>query len=238
MAKLMVLTIAGLAAAGALGQPSAQESDAQRQQRIATILRNLEREPDQSYIVPRDLAQLVSLAQAAVVGRIVSFGDLSTLDDVGRQSQVMATDVFASYGVLISEVLYNRVADGPPLEPEVPSTITQWVDKRAAELFVSRSFPPLDGREYLLFLWLRPGAGSWSMLQWPLQFRRSGTAPEEAESAAALPYGGRLLKPEWLDSSVPLIATGRDAVAPDWEGLVGEVKRLSVVVRPLLGQAP
>ena len=230
MTRLIVLVFVGLAVAATVSGVVAQESEAQRRERVGRILQSLEKRPDQRYIVPRDLGQLVGFAQAAVVGRIVEFGDFVSVDDVSSDGRVMAKDVFASYRVSIAAVLFNRNAQGPPLKPGVTTTITQMIgSKREAELFDSRQFPSLDGREYVLFLWLRPGSSAWSMLQWPLQFRSSGPSAEVAESAMTLPDKRFLLTEKWLDSSVPLIPQGPDKeAAPSWTGLINEVMRLSL----------
>lgn len=228
MAKVVVVIVTGL---WTMGSFLAQAVNKQQEERTAAILRYLEQQPDQSYIIPQDLEQLVGFAQAALVGRIIDFGDLVSLNDVGSRGKVIGTDVFASYRVSISEVLFNRKAEGPPLEAGATATITQNVDRRGVELFLSRKFPPLDGREYVLFLWLRPGGNSWSMLQWPLQFRRSVGVPNGAESAAPLPDGRFLLHREWLDPALPIISTDRGTYSPEWSALKDEVRRLAVAGR-------
>jgi hypothetical protein len=230
MARLILIMTICFGAAGALGKLVAQDSDAeQHETKIAAMLRYLEQKPEQSFLVPRNLEELVGFSQAAVVARIEGFGDLTSINDEGSRGEAIATDVFASYRVLIAEVVFNRKSEAPPLTVGEITTITQMVGKRDAELFLSRRFPPLDRREYLFFLWLRPGADSWSMLQWPLQFRRSASAPDTAEVAAKLPDGRSLLAAQWLGGSVQLTSTG-DKVVPAWGALVSEVKRLAAVV--------
>lgn len=188
----------------------------------------LDRTSAEQVIVPKNLTELVRMSQAAIVGRIVDFGDLTSVNDVGSRGQVIGTDVYASYRISIDEVLFNRKVEGPALTPGQVTTITQRVDKRDAELFVSRQFPTLDTREYLLFLWLRPGSESWSMLWWPYQFHRSRSALEGADTVSPLPDGRSLLqRPGWLGPSVTVVAAGPDKVVPQWASLVAEVKRLS-----------
>ena len=174
------------------------------------------------------------MSQASVIGKVVSLGELSSLNDVDRSGRVLGTDVFASYRIEVSEVIFNkRGADAPALSSLQTMTITQTVGKREAEAFLSRKDPAIVGREYLLFLWHRPGAASWSMLGWSLQFRKSATVLGGAEPASTFSNGRTVASREFFGLTVPIAAATGDSVTADWAGLVAEVKRLSTVsVKP------
>jgi hypothetical protein len=168
-----------------------------------------------------------------VVGRVVSFGDLTFLEDRGSRGQVIGVDAFASYRVAIDEVLFSRqVGEGPVLGAGQTAVITQAVGGPEAKAFVKRELPVVKDEQYLMFLWHRPGAESWSVLQWPLQFRHSVRVPGGAEAVSLLPDKTSFVTPERFGSSVPVIAQRDGGVIAQWSVLVTEVKRLGVPLRP------
>ncbi len=194
-----------------------------------TRLRKLEQSPEPLYIVPETLKALVDLSQAAVIGRIVGLGDLQFLDDTSSSGKLMGVDAFASYDVSVTDVLFMKHVAGAPVLPVGQTVVlTQVVSGREARAFVNRQLPVSVGQEYLMFLWHRPRASSWSALQWSLQFRHSATTPGGAESVAALPDTHHFLTPTRLGASIPILSSsGNGALTVEWSALVTEIKRLA-----------
>ena len=193
----------------------------------ASTVAKLRDEP--SYILPSDLADLVRTAQAAVVGRVVSLGDFRMVPDLHKQqiTGVAMADGFTAYRVSIVDVLYNRLKSAaPPLRSGVDVELTKKVGRQEAEAFLAKQTPVKPGDECVLFLWHRPGAAEWSVLQWPLQFRKSIPIPDGVETIATLPSGQQLLSTEWLGPSVPLLATGK---AHSWSALVQRVRSIGSI---------
>jgi hypothetical protein len=220
----MAIPVAGFVVIGVVNPTAAP----QQSPGTEAIRRTLERMPERDRFIPTDIAMLVKLSHAAVVGKIAGFGELISLNDMSPTGKRIGTDVFASYEVYVSEVLFNkRTLDAPPLSINKSETITQPVSKSEAEAFVDHHGPAVVGSEYLIFLWYRPGASSWSMFEWPLQFRKSVTVPGGAEPAAAYSNGFIVSRREWLGLSVPVVATAKDSVVPQWPAMLAEVKRLS-----------
>jgi hypothetical protein len=225
------ILVAALAVAAMFGGPTL--SLAQPRGETSTILQKLEQVSHQSYLLPDSLAALVKLSQAAVVGRIVDFGDLTFSEDTGSRGQVIGLDAFASYRVAISEVLFNRRnADGPVLAVGQTTVITQAVGGKEAKAFANGELPVMRDDECLMFLWHRPGSDSWSVLQWPLQFRHSTRAKGGAETVSLLPDKRNFMTPERLGSLVPVIDQPDGRVIAQWSALLAEVKRLAVPVGP------
>jgi hypothetical protein len=195
----------------------------------ANAVSKLRDEP--TYIVPTDLAELVGTAEAAVIGRVVALGDVRLVPDLHKQqiTKVELVDGFTAYRVSIVDVLYNRLKTGaPPLRSGVDVELTKKVGRQEAEAFLAMQTPVKPGDECLLFLWHRPGAAEWSVLQWPLQFRKSIPIPDGVESIAALPSGRKLLSTEWLGPSVPLVVSGK---AHSWSALVDRVRRVGSTLK-------
>lgn len=194
---------------------------------VATALSKLGDEP--RYILPKDLGELVQTADAGVVARLSSLGELKFVSDVSPQGVTIAVDAFAEYRVAILDVLYNDLKSAaPPLRAGTEVTLSKKVGRTEAEAFYAKQAPVKAGDECLLFLWHRPGFKEWSVLQWPLQFRRSIPVPDGVEEVAPVPNGRTFLSAEWLGPAVPAVVSGNGR---SWSALVGEVRRLGSTVK-------
>lgn len=104
--------------------------------------------------------------------------------------------------------------------------LTQLVGRENAEAFVAGRVPVTPGDECVLFLWYRPGSTTWSILQWPLQFRRQKNPSESATPVLARPW----LTASWFGPTVPVAPTvtaaaGTENVRLSWEALVNGVRQ-------------
>jgi hypothetical protein len=186
--------------------------------------------PEGLFVPPRSFAELVRLAQGAVVVDIVGLGDIVFAPSSTREGHYLGTEAFTTYNVEIREVLFNRVLSAPPLAVGSRIDLTQLVGNELAEAFVSKQVPVVPGDHCVLFLWYRPGAETWSLLQWPLQFRQPNGPSDQAEPLSGRPWHNA----DWFGPAVPLVAGGQ-AGAPgkvrlNWTALVSSAK--------LLGNAP
>jgi hypothetical protein len=183
--------------------------------------------PEEAYILPKDLADLVNTAHAAVVAVFGPLGQVRLVDDTSKSGKLLAWDGLASYQVVIREVLFDKLTgSAPELSPNMHLELTQRVGRKGAEDFLDRKVPVSEGDECLLFLWYRPGAAEWSILQWPLQFRRSTRLAAAVEPVTLLPSGLSILKQEWIGPRVSIVSTDR-GIAPSWISLRQEVQRLA-----------
>jgi hypothetical protein len=175
---------------------------------------------------PASLEELVRISQAAVIAKIIGPGDLKFQEEVTPGGTRLGRSAYASYSVVIREVLYNRLADAaPPIKTGSRVELSQPVGRHEAEAFLDKRTPATPSDEYLLFLWHRPGAGEWSILQWPLQFRKSGRGDGLADTLAS-PAELSWLTPQWLGPSVPFVNSENGGVTPIWVPLVAEVHRV------------
>ena len=135
---------------------------------------------------------------------------------------------FATYTVRIRDVLYNRLeGQATPLIAGTDIQLLQRVGRESAQRFVAKQIPVKPREECLLFLW--HDEFGWSMLTWPLQFRRSPLSPTEVELVVKTAEA-RWFDASWLGASVP--ATMHGVVPkPNWVGLVSEVRRLGAQQR-------
>ena len=181
--------------------------------------------PEPSWVTPKSLEDLVNTGQAAVIAEIVGPGELKIEQMSTPGGKWLGPAAYASYRVVIRDVLYKRKSSGAPaLASANLVELTQHVGRNEAEAFVARRVPVVAHEECLFFLWHRPGASEWSILQWPLQFCKSDQAPGFAAPVgkpAELPW----LDARWLGPSVPM-TTEAGRVLPMWPQLVDEVKRL------------
>jgi hypothetical protein len=182
--------------------------------------------PEPFWIIPRSLPDLVNTAQAAVVAEIVGPGELKIDQMVTRGGTALGPTAYTVYRVVIREILYNRTnGDAPALTPGASVELTKHVGRQEAEAFVARRLPVAAHDNCLLFLWHRPGAPEWSVLQWPLQFRKSERFPGAAEAL------GKRAELQWLDARWlgPRVPTSTDAgiALPMWPQLLIEVKHLA-----------
>jgi hypothetical protein len=182
--------------------------------------------PEPFWITPRSLTDLVNTAQAAVIVEIVEPGDLKIEQASTPGGKALGPRAYAVYRVVISEVLYNRISgDAPALVPGASVELTKHVGRQEAEAFVARQLPVAAHDNCLLFLWHRPGAAEWSVLQWPLQFRKSRRVQGAAEALGS-PAELQWLDAKWLGPRVPM-STDAGAVLPMWPQLLSEVKHLA-----------
>ena len=179
--------------------------------------------PEPSWVTPKNLQDLLNTSQAAVIAEIVGPGELN-IEEISTPGTWLGPAAYASYRVIVRDVLYNRGADAPPLPAAGLADFTQRVGRNEAEAFVARRVPVVAHEECLLFLWHRPGAPEWSILQWPLQFRKSDQAPGFAEPIGK-PTEVRWLDAAWFGPSVP-VTTAAGRVLPMWPQLIDQVKRL------------
>jgi hypothetical protein len=205
------------------GEPP-QLTDRERARQIAQL------GPEPTYFVPQTLADLVSVAQAAVVARIESAGEIVWIEDVTPGGTYVGSDAFATYNVVIEEVLFNTHKEAAPALLAGNSVLTQRLGREAAGEFIANRQPVRTNDRCLLFLWYRPGTADWSILQWPLQFRQSTGVEGGAEPVSPLPAGLSLLRQDWFGALVAVTKSTQGAV-PQWRALVQEVRRLSAVER-------
>jgi len=181
--------------------------------------------PEPLFVPPDNLSDLVKKAQAAVIAEDVKPGEL-TLEPVSSPGGTpLGSRGYANYQMLIRSVVYNRmVGVAPALEPTARVGVEQVVGRAAAEGFVSGRIPVSPDSQYLLFLWYRPGARTWSVLQWPLQFRKS-IGPLGLAEPLAPPDQLTWLDSAWFGPAVP-VATADGVPTPFWDALLSEVRRL------------
>jgi hypothetical protein len=183
--------------------------------------------PNPLFGAPESLAQLVNQAHAAVVADIVAPGEIRLQAVANPYSKKPTKLGYATYRAVIRDIVYNRIqASAPPLSVGSEVEFTQRVGREQAEAFLAKHIPVVPGDQCLLFLFLDRGATNWSMLVWPLQFRKSHKLPGTAETlgpSAAMTY----LDAKWLGESVPVTLNG-EAVLPNWDNLVTEVRRLAL----------
>jgi hypothetical protein len=104
--------------------------------------------PEEAYILPRDLADLVKTAQAAVVAVFGPFGQVRLVDDISKTGKLLAWDGFASYQVVIREVLYDRLTgSAPELSPNMQLELTQRVGRKGTEDLLRAKAPILESDE-------------------------------------------------------------------------------------------
>jgi hypothetical protein len=173
--------------------------------------------------LPTDFADLVRRNQAAVVVEILDFGSVTLRDATTRSGTRIGTQGWASYHVQIKDVLFNKLAgNAPPLTANTELRLTQRVGRDEAKAFVARSRVQQND-ECLLFLWHRSGSDEWSIVAWPLQFRRSRTVSGMAEPV--LP----VRQMTWLDQSGLPVRRDHNQILLDWPSLIREVRRLGTL---------
>jgi hypothetical protein len=173
--------------------------------------------------LPTDLSDLVRRNQAAVVVEILDFGSVTVRDATTRSGTKIGTQGWATYHVQIRDVLFNKLGgNSPPLSVNTEVHLTQRVGRDEARAFVTRSRVQQND-ECLLFLWHRLGSDEWSIVAWPLQFRRSRTVSGMAEPV--LP----VRQMSWLDKSGLPVSRSHNQIMLDWASLVREVKRLGTL---------
>jgi hypothetical protein len=214
--------ISVMAVVGSAEMPARQsQHDSETAKKVAGL-------GSEDYSIPSDLADLVKTAQASIVATLVAVGDdLKWSNSFNKSGILMAVDAFATYRFLITDVLYNRLKkQAPPLASGVETDVRQMVGRSSAEAFLAKKAPVKPGDECVLFLWHRPGAAEWSVLQWPLQFRKSLTLNEvTAEAASPLETGRGFVTTQWLGPAVPALSKGQ-VIVPRWQALIKEVRRL------------
>jgi hypothetical protein len=187
--------------------------------------------PDPMFAPPESLERLVKGADAAVIAEISEPGELKLVAYTSPGGTPLGPLGFASYRVVMREVIYNRLQNAAPsLTPGSTIELTQLVGRSKAAAFLARRIPVAPGDQCLLFLWYPPKSDAWSILQWPLQFRKSQRFQGAAEPVAP-PEQVKWLDTMWLGAAVPATTDGSVAI-PRWEPLVLEVKRLATQVRP------
>jgi hypothetical protein len=186
--------------------------------------------PEPLWGPPSSLANLVEITQAAIVADIIAPGELRLERASTPQASPLGQYGYVTYSVAIRDVLYNKVGSAAPalgLGDRVQ--LTQLVGRQEAEAFTSGRIPVAPRDQCLLFLWHRPGAAEWSILQWPLQFRKSPTAG--AAESLGRPAELGWLDAQWLGPRVPITNVDTAAVAPTWSAFLTEVRRLSAPVK-------
>ena len=178
--------------------------------------------PNPFYGLPATLEALVKDAPAAIVAQIVGPGTLQ-LEEVSVPGfSRKRVEGYATYRVIIRDVVFHRQPEStPPLVVGSQREFRQPVGRESAEAFVANRIPVAAGDECLLFLW--QGLRGWEILNWHVQFRRSRQLPSKAEmlvDTRALKF-----RPEWFGGSVSAKVVD-EVVRPDWDSLVGEVRRL------------
>jgi hypothetical protein len=182
--------------------------------------------PEGLFMVPNSFAEMVRLAQAAVVVDVVGLGDIVFEPRSTREGTYLGTDALTTYRVEIREVLFDRELPAPPLAVGGRVDFTQSVGKELAEAFVRKQTPVVAGDQCVFFLWYRPGAETWSLLQWPLQFRRSNGESDRAEPLSARPWHTA----NWFGPGIPLVAGGQagaEKVRVNWTALVSSTRLLA-----------
>jgi hypothetical protein len=187
--------------------------------------------PEPMFAPPESLERLVKGAEAVVIAEIAEPGELKLVASTSPGGTPLGPLGFASYRVVMREVIYNRLQNAAPsLTPGSTIELTQLVGRSKAAAFLARRIPVAPGDQCLLFLWYPPKSDAWSILQWPLQFRKSQRFQGAAEPVAP-PEQVKWLDTMWLGAAVPATTDGSVAI-PRWEPLVLEVKRLATQVRP------
>lgn len=178
--------------------------------------------PDPFFGAPESLATLVREAPSAVIAEITASGDLKTVEVMVPHATRRSVRGFATYTVRIRDVLYNRLeGKAAPLIVGSDIQLLLRVGRESAQRVVAKQIPVKPREECLLFLW--HDQFGWSILTWPLQFRRSPTSPTEAELVV------KSAEPNWFDASwlgasVPATMDGV-VPKPNWARLVSEVRR-------------
>jgi hypothetical protein len=108
--------------------------------------------PEPMFAPPESLERLVKGADAAVIAEISEPGELKLVAYTSPGGTPLGPLGFASYRVVMREVIYNRLQNAAPsLTPGSTIELTQLVGRSEAAAFLARRIPVAPGDQCLLF---------------------------------------------------------------------------------------
>jgi hypothetical protein len=198
----------------------------------------LSQTPDQLVVMKRlgpdgfasapHLDVLVDASAAAIVGRVVGNDGFALRDVDSPYSDRRGAFGYVSYRIAVDDVLFVRKATGVPrLAAGTVVALEQRVHGDGALRFFRRQFPVAAGDTCLLFLEAEPRGVTLS--GWTVHFRRTAGPTTTAETLGPESLATAMgTTPGWFGPAVRMV-TGPHGAVPEWESLLGEVRRLGTL---------